>query len=176
MRNLHGFMREAYFNFLWMQKRQMAHMKSTVKKMTVREDRGKPGYRCKPKDEGKTESRGKPVKVPRMPGTTTEHKWRIRPGTRALMGIRKFQKSTSVLILKWFFNHIVQEILQAERAGIRIQASAVLALHEAAEVYLVQLLRTAIFVLYIKEDYSDAERYPSGKANKGEMIGRVFRR
>ena len=73
-------------------------MKSTVKKRMVKEDRGKPGYRGKPKDGGKTKGRGKPVKMPRMPGTTREHKWRFRPGTRALMEIRKLQESMSLLI------------------------------------------------------------------------------
>ena len=40
--------REAYFNFLQMQKRQMVHTKSSVKKRAVREDR------CPPKNGGKT--------------------------------------------------------------------------------------------------------------------------
>ena len=72
----------------------MACTKSTVKKGMLREDR------CKPKDEGKTNSRGKSVKVPKMPRNTREHKRRFRPGTIALMEIRKFQKSMSLLILK----------------------------------------------------------------------------
>ena len=56
------------------------------------------------------------------------------------MEIRKFQTLTDLLILKRPFYHMVKEILQAERSWLKIQASAVMALHEAAEAYLIRLL------------------------------------
>ena len=56
------------------------------------------------------------------------------------MEIRKFQKSTELLILKRLFYWVVKEILQAERSWLKIQALAIMALHEAAEAYLVRLL------------------------------------
>ena len=60
--------------------------------------------------------------------------------TRALWEILKFQRSSQLLILKRLFYWVAREILQAERSWFKIQASSVLAIHEAAEVYLVCLL------------------------------------
>ena len=56
------------------------------------------------------------------------------------MQIRKFQKSTNLLILKRPFYWVVKEILQAERSWLKIKALAVMALHEAAIAYLIRLL------------------------------------
>ena len=51
---------------------------------------------------------------------------------------------------------------------MRIQASAVLALHEAAEAYLAQLFEDCqICAVHGKKNYSDAKRYPSVKVNNG---------
>ena len=66
---------------------------------------------------------------------------RFQPGMKVLKEIRKFQKSTELLILKVSFLWVVWEILQKEYAWYRIQASAVLALHEAAESYIVRLFK-----------------------------------
>ncbi len=68
---------------------------------------------------------------------------RFRPGTVALRQIRKYQKSTDLLLAKLPFNRLVREITET-KAGVvgksyRYQASAVLALQEAAEAYLVNL-------------------------------------
>ena len=52
--------------------------------------------------------------------------------------IRRFQKTIELLILKLAFFWVVKELLQQER-GLRIQATAVLALHEATEAYLMRL-------------------------------------
>nr|PNR30401.1 hypothetical protein PHYPA_026717 [Physcomitrium patens] len=64
---------------------------------------------------------------------------RYRPGTVALRGIRKFQKSTELLIRKLPFQRLVREIAQDFKTGLRFQSHAVLALQEAAEAYLVGL-------------------------------------
>ena len=53
------------------------------------------------------------------------------------MEIQHFQKSVSLLIPKQPLYRVVWEILQAERSWMKIQASAILALHEVAESYLV---------------------------------------
>ena len=62
---------------------------------------------------------------------------RYRPGTVALREIRKYQKSTETLIRKAPFQRVVQEIMRNIKSDIRIQSTAVLALQEAAEAYLV---------------------------------------
>jgi len=85
---------------------------------------------------------------------------RFRPGTVALREIRRYQKSTELLIRKLPFQRLVREIAQdfkvsssihpfdAEllmtmlsltQTDLRFQSSAVMALQEAAEAYLVSL-------------------------------------
>lgn len=67
-------------------------------------------------------------------------KRRYRPGTVALKEIRKYQRSTDLLIRKLPFQRLVREIA-ADISGepLRFQTTAVLALQEAAEAYLVGL-------------------------------------
>ena len=64
---------------------------------------------------------------------------RYRPGTVALREIRRYQKSTELLIRKLPFQRLVREIAQEFKSDLRFQGSAVLALQEAAEAYLVGL-------------------------------------
>jgi histone H3 len=65
---------------------------------------------------------------------------RYRPGTVALREIRKYQKSTELLIRKLPFQRLVREITQSiVLTDIRYQSSAILALQEAAEAYLIGL-------------------------------------
>jgi histone H3 len=64
---------------------------------------------------------------------------RFRPGTVALREIRKFQKSTELLLRKLPFQRLVREIAQDYKADLRFQSTAVLALQEAAEAYLTSL-------------------------------------
>ena len=64
---------------------------------------------------------------------------RYRPGTVALREIRKFQKSTDLLIRKLPFQRVVREIATEYKSDLRFQSQAVLALQEAVEAYLVGL-------------------------------------
>lgn len=64
---------------------------------------------------------------------------RFRPGTIALREIRKFQKTTELLIRRLPFQRLVREISQDHRGDLRFQTQAVIALQEAAEAYLVGL-------------------------------------
>src|SRR3984885_2798059 len=71
---------------------------------------------------------------------------RFRPGTVALREIRKYQKSTYLLIRKLPFQRLgnlrsysVRELAHEFKQELRFQSSAVLALQEAAEAYLVSL-------------------------------------
>ena len=64
---------------------------------------------------------------------------RYRPGTVALREIRKFQKSTELLIRKLPFQRVVREIACEFKSDLRFQTQAILALQEAAEAYLVGL-------------------------------------
>jgi histone H3 len=64
---------------------------------------------------------------------------RFRPGTVALREIRRYQKSTELLIRKLPFQRLVREIAQDFKTDLRFQASAIAALQEASEAYLVGL-------------------------------------
>lgn len=64
---------------------------------------------------------------------------RYRPGTVALCEILRYQKSTELLIRKLPFQRLVCEIAQDFKTDLRFQSSAVMALQEASEPYLVGL-------------------------------------
>ena len=68
---------------------------------------------------------------------------RFRPGTVALREIRKYQKSTDLLLRRLPFSRLVREITQDFKGDMRYQASAILALQEATESYLVGLFEDA---------------------------------
>ena len=61
----------------------------------------------------------------------------------ALREIRRYQKSTELLIRKLPFQRLVREIAQDYKTDLRFQGSAVLALQESAEAYLVGLFEDA---------------------------------
>lgn len=76
---------------------------------------------------------------------------RFRPGTVALREIRRFQKSTELLIRKLPFQRLVREIAQDFKNDLRFQGSAILALQEASESYLVSLFEdTNLCALHAK--------------------------
>ena len=68
---------------------------------------------------------------------------RYRPGTVALREIRKYQKSTELLIRKLPFARFVKEVAQDFKTDLRWQQSAIGALQEAGEAYLVGLFEDA---------------------------------
>lgn len=63
----------------------------------------------------------------------------FRPGSLALREIRQYQASTHLLIQKRPFQRLVQGVAGELRSGLRFAASALLALQEATEAYLVGL-------------------------------------
>jgi len=65
---------------------------------------------------------------------------RYRPGTVSLREIRKYQKSTDLLIPKAPFALLFREIVQNNKSGYRIQAAASLAAQEMAEAFMVRRL------------------------------------
>ena len=75
----------------------------------------------------------------RIPQRTTKRKHRYRPGTLALREIRHYQKKTNLLIKRTPFARLVREIAQGFMQELRFQNSAIGALQEAAEAYLVGL-------------------------------------
>ena len=64
---------------------------------------------------------------------------RYRPSTVALCEIRRYQRSTELLIRKLPFVRLVREIAQDFKTDLRFQREAIAALQEAGEAYLVGL-------------------------------------
>ncbi|XP_048496747.1 histone H3.3-like [Beta vulgaris subsp. vulgaris] len=104
----------------------MAHTKQTARKSTI----GKV-----PKKQLAFKAARK--SVPSTGGVKKPH--RYRPGTVAFREIRKYQKSTELLIRKLPFQRLVRELAQNFRNDLRFQSHAVLATQGAAEAYLVGL-------------------------------------
>ena len=77
-----------------------------------------------------------------------------RPGPVALREIRRYQKSTELLVRRAPFEHLEWEIMQdMEHGGIvlRVSPAAVMALQEAVEAYLVLLFEdTNLCVIHAK--------------------------
>ncbi|XP_052276766.1 uncharacterized protein LOC127875998 [Dreissena polymorpha] len=93
---------------------------------------------------------------------------RYRPGTVALREIRRYQKSTELLIRKLPFQRLVREIAQDFKTDLRFQSSAVMALQEASEAYLVGLFEDTNFILQLVPD-----RYNmSGRGKGGKGLGK----
>jgi histone H3 len=57
----------------------------------------------------------------------------------ALREIRRYQKSTDLLVRKLPFQRLVREIAQDYKTDLRFQSSAIQAVQEAPEAYLVSL-------------------------------------
>ncbi|KAG8218583.1 histone-fold-containing protein [Butyriboletus roseoflavus] len=121
-----------------------------------------PPKRTKPSTARKSTGGGPPVasssrdKRPRQSGANEQpgqrKKRRYRPGTLALREIRKYQRSTDLLLRKLPFSRVVREIAvdmmtdtnyQDGGIGLRWQGSAILALQEATEAFLVHLFEDA---------------------------------
>ncbi|BGP33227.1 histone H3.1 [Rhodotorula toruloides] len=85
---------------------------------------------------GKKRPAGKSVKSLKAPKGTQKRR-RYRPGTVALREIRRYQKTTELLIRKLPFQRLCREICDSLAQPMRWQASALQALQEAAEDYLV---------------------------------------
>ena len=96
---------------------------------------------------------------------------RYRPGTVALREIRRYQKSTELLIRKLPYARLVREIAQDFKTDLRFQRKAIAALQEAGEAYLVGLFKdTNLCAIHAKrvtimpKDIQLARRIRGGRA------------
>ena len=71
--------------------------------------------------------------------TEQKKKQRLRPGMVALREIRRYQKSTELLIRKLPFQRLIQEIIFEHKQDYWLAPAAAGALQEAVEAYLVGL-------------------------------------
>ena len=87
---------------------------------------------------GRKAGKSKKVKPAKAPGAKRQHRW--RPGTVALREIKKFQKSTDLLIRKAPFQRLIRELAEKQKSGLKWQSAACAAMQEATESYVVSLL------------------------------------
>ena len=86
-----------------------------------------------------------------IPQVAIKKPHRFRPGTVALREIRRYQRSTDLLIPKLPFQKLVRSIAQQISPSLRFQSTAVLALQEASEAYLIGLFEdTNLCALHAK--------------------------
>merc|ERR1712133_270837 len=110
-----------------LRKKKMARTKQTARKST--------GGKAPRKQLAKAARKSAPA----TGGVKKPH--RYRPGTVALREIRRYQKSTELLLRKLPFQRLVRDIAQDFKTDLRFQSSAVMALQEASEAYLVGLMK-----------------------------------
>ena len=102
-------------------------------------------------------------------------KHRYRPGTVALREIRKYQKSTELLMRKLLFARLVREVakectsMSSFPNGVRFQEAAIVALQEAAEDDLVHLFEdTNLETLHCKRVTVHARDMQLARRIRGE--------
>ena len=81
--------------------------------------------------------------APAMGGLKEKKKQRFRPGTVALREIKRYQKSTDMLLPRAPFQRLVRHICSGIDNDLRFQAQALLALQESTEAYLTGLFEDA---------------------------------
>jgi len=93
-----------------------------------------------------TEAKNSPNSKAKSPENFKKRKFRA--GTRALREIRKYQKSCDLLIPALPFSRLIREVAQSvlgySMPDVRFQSSAIMALQEAAEAYLVTLFEDTV--------------------------------
>ena len=75
--------------------------------------------------------------------TRLEKQRKIQRGMQALKEIQKYQKGADLLIRRVPFQRLVNEIVQRQGEGLKLQSLAVLALQEAGEAFIVGLMEQA---------------------------------
>ncbi|CAD7969324.1 unnamed protein product [Amoebophrya sp. A120] len=107
-----------------------------------------------------------------------------KPGQAAIREIKKYQKSTELLLRKLPFQRLVREVLQGDTRAqeFRFQSQALLALQEAAEAHLVGLFEDtnlcalhARRVTIMKKDLQLAVRIRGERRDPGNGYAEVGR-
>ncbi|KAK2912793.1 hypothetical protein Q8A73_006906 [Channa argus] len=99
---------------------------------------------------------------------------RYRPGTVALREIRRYQKSTELLIRKLPFQRLVREIAQDFKTDLRFQSAAIGALQEASEAYLVGLFEdTNLCAIHAKRVTIMPKDIQLARRIRGELMART---
>lgn len=97
-------------------------------KQTARKNTGSKAPRKHLANKAARKTAGATVASGTQPAGGVKKPHRFRPGTVALREIRKYQKSTDLLIRKLPFQRLIREIASEYKNDLRFQSAAVLAL------------------------------------------------
>jgi len=118
-------------------------------------------------------TKGARKSAPATGGVKKPH--RYRPGTVCLREIRRYQKSTDLLIRREPFMRLIREMAQSFKADLRFQSTALLAKQEASEAHLVGMFEdTNLCAIHAKrvtimpKDMQLARRIRGEPATKNE--------
>ena len=75
---------------------------------------------------------------------------KMKRGLKALKEIKKYQSNMEMLI-RLLLQRVVKEIVQKVREDLRLKSTAILALRESGETFLVGLLEVLIFAQYMQK-------------------------
>lgn len=103
--------------------------------------RGSTGKSPKKTIAAKAAAKGKGKRTAGAPGIKKARKF--RPGSVAIRTIKKYQKSTNLLLRRAPFQRLIKEIVAGWATDARMAAAAVLAIQEATEGYLVKFFDDA---------------------------------
>ena len=92
---------------------------------------------------------------------------RYRPGRLTLQEIRHYQKRTNLLICKLPFQQLIRELTQKFKVDVRFRSSALMALQEAAEAYLVRLFKDTNLCAIHAKRVTIIPRYSAGETYQG---------
>jgi histone H3 len=92
---------------------------------------------------GKVPRKALATKASRKSAPRVKKPHRYRPGTVALREIRRYQKSTELLLRKLPFERLVREIVQDFCSDLRFTRLSFIAAQEAAESYMIHLFEDA---------------------------------
>merc|ERR1719359_82727 len=99
---------------------------------------------------------------------------RYRPGVVALREIRKYQKSTELLLRKLPFQRLVRDIAYDYKTDCKFQSQAILALQEAAEAFLVGLFEdTNLCAIHAKRVTIMPKDIQLARRLRGEKLSRT---
>ena len=80
-----------------------------------------------------------------------EKQRKVQRGMQSLKENQKYQRGADLLIRRVPFQRLVREIVQKRRDGLKLQSSAVLALQEASELFLMGLMEQVnLYNIYAK--------------------------
>ncbi|KAJ9453827.1 histone H3.1 [Diplonema papillatum] len=96
------------------------------------------------KSKSKAKAKPKTKKQPKMKKDGTPRRW--KPGTVATRQIKMYQKSSKLLLQKAPFQRLVRSVLETSKVGFRFSATALEALQEATESYLVSVFEGAVIL------------------------------